>query len=149
MSKARFALEKRSLELLHRHPEEGIEIVKPIEFMGQVSELILCHHERVDGSGYPRGLRGYQIPLGARILAVVDAYESMRVGRPYREPLGETNALEELRRCAGSQFDEEVVDTLIKVIEDEKTAGAVGIKLVRHRESSQDRNKVEILSEGG
>jgi len=144
-----FRFGEKELELLHKHPEEGIEIVKPIEFMGQVYELILCHHERVDGSGYPRGLRGYQIPLGSRILAVVDAYESMRMGRPYREPLEKADALEELRRCAGSQFDEEVVDTLIKVIEDEKIAGAVGIKLARHRESSQDRNKVEVLTEGG
>ncbi len=115
----------KEMELLRQHPEEGIEIVRPIEFMEQVYELILCHHERVDGSGYPRGLPGYQIPLGARILAVVDAYESMRVGRPYREPLGETEATEELRRCAGEQFDEEVVETLIRVVEDEKISGAV------------------------
>jgi len=144
-----FRFGEKEIELLHKHPEEGIEIVKPIEFMGQVYDLILCHHERVDGSGYPRGLRGYQIPLGARILAVVDAYESMRIGRPYREPLNETCALDELRRCAGSQFDEEVVDTLIRVIEDEKMAGAVGIRLVRHRESPQDHKKVGILTEGG
>jgi signal transduction histidine kinase/putative methionine-R-sulfoxide reductase with GAF domain len=146
-SSSRFG--EKELELLHRHPEEGIEIVKPIEFMGQVYELILCHHERVDGTGYPRRLPGYQIPLGSRILAVVDAYESMRLGRPYREPLGEADALEELRRCVGSQFDEEVVETLIQVIEDEKIAGAVGIKLARHRESSHNRNKLEILTEGG
>jgi HD-GYP domain-containing protein (c-di-GMP phosphodiesterase class II) len=73
----------------------------------------------------------------------------MRLGRPYREPLGEAKALEELHRCAGSQFDEEVVETLVQVIEDEKIAGAVGIKLARHRESPRDRNKVEILTEGG
>jgi signal transduction histidine kinase len=115
----------KEMELLRRHPEEGIEIVKPIEFMEQVYELILCHHERVNGSGYPRGLRGYQVPLGSRILAVVDAYESMRMGRPYREPLGEAEAIQELERCAGEQFDEEVVETLVKVIEDEKISGAV------------------------
>jgi len=146
-SSSRFG--EKELELLHKHPEEGIEIVKPIEFMGQVYELILCHHERVDGTGYPRGLRGYQIPLGSRILAVVDAYESMRIGRPYREPLEENEALQELRRCAGSQFDEEVVETLTQVIEDAKIAGAVGIKIARHREGPHERNKVEILTEGG
>jgi len=146
-SSSRFG--EKELELLRKHPEEGSDIVKPIEFMGQVYELILCHHEKVDGTGYPRELRGYQIPLGARILAVVDAYESMRLGRPYREPLGEAKALEELRRCAGSQFDEEVVATLIQVIENEKIAGAVGIKLARHREGPRDRNKAEILTEGG
>jgi HD-GYP domain-containing protein (c-di-GMP phosphodiesterase class II) len=146
-SSSRFG--EKELELLRKHPEEGSDIVKPIEFMGQVYELILCHHEKVDGTGYPRELRGYQIPLGARILAVVDAYESMRLGRPYRESLGEAKALEELRRCAGSQFDEEVVATLIQVIENEKIAGAVGIKLARHREGPRDRNKAEILTEGG
>ncbi|UCF78499.1 MAG: GAF domain-containing protein [Candidatus Eiseniibacteriota bacterium] len=116
---------EKEMELLRRHPEEGIEIVRPIEFMEQVYELILCHHERVDGTGYPRGLRGYQIPLGSRILAVVDAYESMRIGRPYRVPLEEADAIEELKRCAGKQFDEEVVDTLVQAITDEKLSGTV------------------------
>jgi len=121
----------KEMELLRRHPEEGIEIVRPIEFMEQVYELILCHHERVDGTGYPRGLRSSQIPLGSRILAVVDAYESMRMGRPYREPLAEEEAIEELKRCAGAQFDEEVVGALIQVIAEEKTMGAVALAPVR------------------
>ncbi|MFH0777725.1 MAG: HD domain-containing phosphohydrolase [Candidatus Eisenbacteria bacterium] len=140
---------EKELELLRRHPEEGTVLVRPIEFMDQVCDLILCHHERVDGTGYPRGLRGYQIPLGARILAVVDAYESMRLGRPYREPLDQVEALAELRRCAGNQFDEEVVETLIQTTEDEKIAGAVGMKIGTGRESSGYPNKVAVLTEGG
>ncbi|MCX5800077.1 MAG: ATP-binding protein [Candidatus Eisenbacteria bacterium] len=146
-SSSRFG--EKELELLRKHPEEGIEIMKPIEFMGQVSELILCHHERVDGTGYPRGLRAYQIPLGSRIMAVVDAFESMRIGRPYREPLDELTAIEELRKCAGTQFDEEVVETLAQAVEEEKIAGAVGIKVARHQEGSHDRKTVESLTEGG
>jgi signal transduction histidine kinase/HD-GYP domain-containing protein (c-di-GMP phosphodiesterase class II) len=138
---------EREIALLHRHPEEGIEIVRPIEFMEQVYEIILCHHERTDGSGYPRGLRGYQIPLGARILAVVDAYESMRLGRPYREPLAEEEATEELRRCAGSQFDEEVVETLIKVIEDERMGAIVGFGSHAARKIASE--EIEICTEGG
>ena len=138
---------EKEVELLHRHPEEGIEIVRPIEFMEQVNELILCHHEQVDGSGYPRGLRGYQIPLGGRILAVVDAYESMRLGRPYREPLSDRDAIAELRRCAGTQFDEEIVETLIKVIEDEKLTAAVGFRSRATREAAS--RQVGILTEGG
>ena len=137
---------EKEVELLHRHPEEGIEIVRPIEFMEQVNELILCHHERVDGTGYPRGLRGYQIPLGGRILAVVDAYESMRLGRPYREALNDVEAMAELRRCAGSQFDEEVVETLIKVIEDEKMTAAVGFRPCAARVPAG--NQVGTLTEG-
>jgi hypothetical protein len=138
---------EKEVELLHRHPEEGIDIVRPIEFMEQVNELILCHHEQVDGSGYPRGLRGYQIPLGGRILAVVDAYESMRLGRPYREPLSDRDAIAELRRCAGTQFDEEIVETLIKVIEDEKLTAAVGFRSRATREAAS--RQVGILTEGG
>ncbi len=138
---------EKEIALLHRHPQEGIEIVRPIEFMEQVNQLILCHHERIDGSGYPRKLRGYEIPLGARILAVVDAYESMRLGRPYRVPLTEQEAISELRRCAGSQFDEEAVETLLKVLEDERTGMVMGLRPSVFHEISG--GEIEILSEGG
>jgi signal transduction histidine kinase len=134
----------KEIELLHRHPEEGIEIVRPIEFMGQVNELILCHHERVDGAGYPRGLHGCQIPLGARIMSAVDAYESMRLGRPYREALSDTEAMNELRRCAGTQFDEQVVATLIGIVEDKKLAEAAGFA-----PRSGSSKEIAILTEGG
>jgi HD-GYP domain-containing protein (c-di-GMP phosphodiesterase class II) len=65
-----------------QHPARTVEIVKPIEFQEQAAEIILAHHERVDGRGYPRGLKGDQIPLGARIICVIDAYESMTLGGP-------------------------------------------------------------------
>jgi HD-GYP domain-containing protein (c-di-GMP phosphodiesterase class II) len=71
-------------EVLEQHPEVSVEILRPLEYLGSVRELILSHHERWDGTGYPRGLQGDEIPLGARILAAVDAYESMCAGRPYR-----------------------------------------------------------------
>jgi len=92
------------------HPVRSAEIVKPIEFQEQVTEIIIAHHERMDGRGYPRGLRGEQIPLGARIIAVLDAYESMTVGRPYRQAMKPEDAMGELNRCAGSQFDPRVVE---------------------------------------
>jgi len=92
------------------HPVRSAEIVKPIEFQEQVTEIIIAHHERMDGRGYPRGLKGEQIPLGARIIAVLDAYESMTVGRPYRQAITSEEAVVELRRCAGSQFDPKVVE---------------------------------------
>jgi len=75
-----------------------------------VRELILSHHERWDGGGYPRGLKGGEIPQGARILAVVDAYESMTVGRAHRAAKSREEALGELRRLKGRQFDPRVVD---------------------------------------
>ncbi|MBN1503671.1 MAG: GAF domain-containing protein [Candidatus Eisenbacteria bacterium] len=137
---------EKEIELLHRHPEEGIEIVRPIEFLEQVNDLILCHHERVDGTGYPRHLRGSHIPLGGRILAVVDACESMRLGRPYREALSDVEVVAELRRCAGTQFDEQVVETLIQVIEDEKAAAVGGFGPCAA--GADGRSQLATLTEG-
>ncbi|MGQ9810569.1 MAG: HD domain-containing phosphohydrolase [bacterium] len=99
-----------------RHPEVGVGIVEPIEFMEQVKEVMLRHHERYDGSGYPGGLRGEEIPIGARILAVVDAYSSMVSERPYRRAMSEVEAIEELRRCSGTQFDPIVVEKFIEIV---------------------------------
>jgi HD-GYP domain-containing protein (c-di-GMP phosphodiesterase class II) len=82
-----------------------------------VRELILCHHERWDGSGYPRGVGGEEIPLGSRVLAAVDAYESMTAGRPYRAPRRSDEAVAELRAGRGTQFDPRVVEALIRVID--------------------------------
>jgi putative nucleotidyltransferase with HDIG domain/PAS domain S-box-containing protein len=102
--------------LMKRHPQIGADIVGVMQQMGKVSRFIKYHHEHYDGSGYPEGLNGAQIPLGARILAVVDAYSAMisdRVYRPARKP-GE--ACEELKRTSGTQFDPEVVQTFLQIV---------------------------------
>jgi HD-GYP domain-containing protein (c-di-GMP phosphodiesterase class II) len=104
-------------ESVKRHPEAGVNIVGPIEFLEQVKEIILHHHERYDGGGYPGGLEGDQIPVGARILAVVDAYSSMVSDRPYRQAITQEEAMEELRRCSGTQFDPDVVEGFIEIAE--------------------------------
>ena len=106
-------------QAVSQHPELGAEIIRPLEDMGAVRDLILCHHERWDGSGYPQGLAGEAIPLGSRVLAAVDAYESMTAGRPYRPPRSREQALAELRQEAGRQFDPQVVEALIRVLERE------------------------------
>jgi len=72
--------------------------------------MILGHHEHWDGHGYPRGLQGEDIPLASRILALVDAFEAMTLGRPYRDSIPESEALAEIRRCSGTQFDPKVVE---------------------------------------
>jgi HD-GYP domain-containing protein (c-di-GMP phosphodiesterase class II) len=116
-------------ESIKRHPEEGVDIVGPIEVLEQVKEVILHHHERFDGGGYPGGLSGEEIPVGARILAVVDSYSSMLSDRPYRPALSVEEAIEELRRCRGTQFDPRVVDEFVEILteqEAEKRRVAVG-----------------------
>jgi HD-GYP domain-containing protein (c-di-GMP phosphodiesterase class II) len=93
--------------------------MRPLEFVELVSNITLYHHERVDGLGYPVGLKGDQIPLGARILAVIDAYQSMTTEKPYRRPLSVLEAVKELVDCSGQQFDRAVVDQFIEVLVDE------------------------------
>jgi putative nucleotidyltransferase with HDIG domain len=97
------------------HPEVGARMIEPLEFLSGAIPVIRHHHERPDGSGYPDGLEGEEIPLGARIVAATDAYDAMVCSRPYRESRSPTEAIGELTRGAGSQFDSEVVAILAGV----------------------------------
>lgn len=117
-------LTTEEMRQIREHPQRGAELIRPLEFVESVSNIILYHHERVDGRGYPMGLRGDEIPIGARILAVIDAYESMTAGRPYKGAIGAESAVEELVECAGQQFDSEVVLALISVLRSEDTLSA-------------------------
>ena len=96
-------------DLIKGHPQAGYEILAAIHFPWPVAEMALQHHERQDGSGYPAGLSGDEIPLEARILAVADVVEAMASHRPYRPALGLEAALAEVRSGAGTGFDAEVV----------------------------------------
>jgi len=100
---------------VNRHPVEGDRILRDA-VEGSVVDVVVAHHERWDGGGYPYGLSADRIPLAARIVAVADAYLAMREKRPYRAALTEEAALDELRTCAGSQFDPECVDALLTAI---------------------------------
>ncbi len=95
--------------LIKNHPDEGYKILKEIHFGLPVAEIVRQHHERVDGSGYPRGLKDGEIMLGARILAVADVVEAVSSHRPYRPALGLEMALEEIKSGVGTKYDEEVV----------------------------------------
>lgn len=99
------ALTEEEWEQIRKHPERGYQIAQSSEEFSSVAEEIRCHHERWDGSGYPRGISGEAIPFLSRALAIVDAYDVMRRGRPYRPPKTKEEALEELRKEAGSHFD--------------------------------------------
>jgi putative two-component system response regulator len=98
---------------LRRHAEHGAAIVAPLGFAAEVAPIILAHHEHWDGRGYPRGLAGEAIPIGARIIAVVDAWDAMTTDRPYRRSLGDAEAIRRLRQGAGTQWDPRVVDTFL------------------------------------
>jgi putative nucleotidyltransferase with HDIG domain len=106
-------------KVMKRHPELGAEIVAPLKRLWQVSPIIRAHQEKFDGSGYPDGLSGEAIPLPARILTVVDAFGAMTDNRVYRKARSKDEAIEELRRCAGRQFDRDVVDVFFDVIHSE------------------------------
>ena len=104
--------------VMRKHVKTGYDLISNSPDLKAAAELMLCHHEAFDGSGYPRGLRGEQIPLGARIFAVVDAYDAMRSDRPYRQGMRRSEALAELKHNSGSQFDPVVVETFLKRIDD-------------------------------
>ena len=99
------------------HPKLGVEILRHVIDLVNCLPAIMHHHERYDGSGYPSGLKGEQIPLEARILAVADAYDAMTSPRPYREQFSMEEAINELKRCAGAQFDAELVDIFCDIIQ--------------------------------
>ena len=99
---------------VQKHPEIGERILAPVANTDEILKLVRSHHERYDGTGYPDGLKGIQIPLCARILAIADAYEAMTSERPYREAMSDKEAQAKVERGAGSQFDPEVSDVFLK-----------------------------------
>ncbi|HEY3216040.1 MAG TPA: HD domain-containing phosphohydrolase [Candidatus Eisenbacteria bacterium] len=113
---------------MQQHVEMGAEVLRPLATMGAVRDVVLSHHEWWDGSGYPRGLRGSRIPIGARVLAVVDAFESMIRGRAHRLPKSRETALLEIMELRGTQFDPEAVDALARILPglDVEPAGEAG-----------------------
>jgi putative nucleotidyltransferase with HDIG domain len=100
-------------EVMRTHCDIGYNMVTRIPFLREAAEIVLSHQEFFDGTGYPRGLRGEKIPLGARIFAVADALDAMISDRPYRKALPISHARDEIKRCAGTQFDPAVVDVFL------------------------------------
>jgi HD-GYP domain-containing protein (c-di-GMP phosphodiesterase class II) len=106
-------------QVVGEHPRIGQVILEQATSMREAVPIVLHHHERYDGTGYPHGLKGEEIPLGARIVAVADAYHAMVHERPYKSALTHTQALNELRRHAATQFDPTVVEVFIAIFSDE------------------------------
>jgi HD-GYP domain-containing protein (c-di-GMP phosphodiesterase class II) len=98
-----------------RHPQLGYDILSGIRFLRGPAEMVLAHHERFDGSGYPRGLSRHDIPLGARIFSLVDTLDAMTSDRPYRMALPFEAVISEVKRCSGTQFDPDIVDIFLSI----------------------------------
>jgi HD-GYP domain-containing protein (c-di-GMP phosphodiesterase class II) len=105
-------LTEAEFAMIRQHPVVGDTIVGKVKVFHSITNIVRHHHERFDGKGYPDGLRGEEISLGARIVAVADAFDAMTSIRTYRSKLSLRDAIEETKRCRGSQFDPNIVDTL-------------------------------------
>jgi len=103
--------------IMRTHCEIGYNMLTKIPFLRDAAEIVLAHQEFFDGTGYPRGLRGEQIPLGARIFSLADAMDAMISDRPYRKALPMSHAREEIRRCGGTQFDPKIVEVFLSIPE--------------------------------
>jgi HD-GYP domain-containing protein (c-di-GMP phosphodiesterase class II) len=107
-------------EIIKKHPAIGNRIIAPVAFLSPVAPMVLYHQEWFNGQGYPEGLKGEEIPLGARIVSVIDAYDAMTSDRPYRKALSKEIAVSELNRGASIQFDPKVVKAFLEVLEQEE-----------------------------
>lgn len=121
-------LTEKEWEVMRQHPEKGYRIALSSPDLAGIADLILKHHEKWDGTGYPLGLKGEQIPIECRILSIVDAFDAMTSGRPYRRAKTIEEALEEIRRCAGTQFDPGLAEAFIEMmISEELSAGEMKV----------------------
>lgn len=104
-------------EVMRQHPRNAVEILKPLKFLSREKDIILHHHERIDGAGYPDQLLGKDIPLESRVIAVVDSFDAMNSERSYRKPWSNDIVLNELKRVSGTQLDSDIVKVFQRIIE--------------------------------
>jgi HD-GYP domain-containing protein (c-di-GMP phosphodiesterase class II) len=117
-------LTEEEWKVMHRHPQFAHDLLAPIAHLAQALEIPYCHHEKWDGTGYPRGLQGDQIPLAARIFAVVDVWDALTSDRPYRPAWTKKKTLEYIKEQSGHHFDPNVVDVFLKSISSNGTTAA-------------------------
>lgn len=112
----RAKLTNKEYEEIKKHPRIGVDIIRPIQFLHSIIPLMLYHHERWDGKGYPSGLKGEDIPVGARIIAIADVYQALTSDRPYRKAFSKDKALGIIKSNSGTQFDPHIVEVFMKII---------------------------------
>ena len=110
------ALDADEWVVMRAHPTVGARIVEPMRFLAGAVDIVRCHHERWDGTGYPAGLRAKQIPLAARVFAIADSYDAMTNDRPYRRAQSAKHAIDEIVLGAGAQFDPDVVEVFLDLV---------------------------------
>jgi diguanylate cyclase (GGDEF)-like protein/PAS domain S-box-containing protein len=113
-------LDKKEFTEIKRHPQIGADIIRPIQVLHRLIPFILYHHERWDGKGYPNGLKGEEIPMGARIIALADVFQALTSDRPYRKALPPKKIIAEIKKGAGTQFDPKIVDAFVKILKKDK-----------------------------
>ena len=109
-------LTPKEYRIIKRHPVRGAQILRPLQILKPAIPIIMYHHEKYNGAGYPSKLKKGQIPQGARVMAVADAFEAMVYGRPYRERVNISSAIKEIKKKSGTQFDPKVVEAFLKVV---------------------------------
>jgi putative nucleotidyltransferase with HDIG domain len=146
--KANVPLTDEDWMLIRRHPQQGARVVSSLDGYGPVAEIILAHHERIDGKGYPRGLEGDDIPELARIISVADTYDVMTARDSYRTPTSSYEAIQELRRVAGKQLDARFVELFVELLEDEDVSFRHGEEADFERELALEARIAETASPG-
>jgi putative nucleotidyltransferase with HDIG domain len=135
--KANVPLTDEDWMLIKRHPQQGARVVSSLDGYGPVAEIILAHHERIDGKGYPRGLEGEEIPALARIISVADTYDVMTARDSYRTPVSSHEAIQELRRVAGKQLDSRFVEVFVELLEGQDVS-------FQHSEAADFEKELEL-----
>jgi len=110
-------LTEREWEIMRKHPKYALEMLQSISFLNKAIEIPYCHHERWDGKGYPRGLKGEQIPFSARLFSIVDVWDALGSNRPYRQAWCQEEIVHHIRSLSGSHFDPNVVDAFMELIQ--------------------------------
>ena len=147
--KANVPLTDEDWMLIKRHPQQGARVVSSLDGYGPVADIILAHHERIDGKGYPRGLAGDEIPELARIISVADTYDVMTARDSYRTPMSSYDAIVELRRVAGKQLDARFVEIFIELLEGKDVSFQHGEAADFEKELALEARIAETASPGG